>query len=107
MDVEFFYRNNKMKNLNQVTIIILALSVFGCASNSGENPSARKVSNVSASQNRNLKCNAGEILVCKARDSHRVSDGRYGRNNKRNQKCACQPEADLSGMGMDVLGNGQ
>ena len=43
-------------------------------------------------------------MVCKARDSHRVSDGRYGRKNKRNQKCSCQPEADLSGMAMDVIG---
>tara|TARA_B100000959_G_scaffold278583_1_gene337176 strand:+ start:295 stop:585 length:291 start_codon:yes stop_codon:yes gene_type:complete len=96
-----------MKKLNQTAIMILALSIFGCASNSGENPSDRNISNASASQSRDIKCNAGEILVCKARDSHRVSDGRYGRNNKRNQKCGCQPEADLSKMGMDVLGNGQ
>jgi hypothetical protein len=96
-----------MKNLNQIAIMILALSIFGCASNSGENPSARQASNASTSKSSDLKCNAGEILVCKARDSHRVSDGRYGRNNKRSKNCACQPEADLSGMGMDVLGNGQ
>jgi len=96
-----------MKNYNQITIMILAMSIFGCASNPSENSSARQVSNASASQSRDLQCNAGEILVCKARDSHRVSDGRYGRNNERNKKCACQPEADLSGMGMDVLGNGQ
>ena len=57
--------------------------------------------------NKEQKCNAGEILVCKARESHRISDGRYGRNSRKNQKCSCQPETDLSDMGMDVLGNGQ
>ena len=80
--------------------------IYGCAS-SGDASSIRQSARTSSTQTADLKCNAGEILVCKSRESHRVSDGRYGRKNKRNQKCSCQPEADLSGMGMDVLGNGQ
>jgi hypothetical protein len=87
-------------------ILIMTHVIYGCAS-SGDASSIRQSARTSSTQTADLKCNAGEILVCKSRESHRVSDGRYGRKNKRNQKCSCQPEADLSGMGMDVLGNGQ
>ena len=85
-------------------IIMMAYVISGCASSAGEMYSVKKGERISSTQTANIKCNAGEIMVCKARDSHRVSDGRYGRKNKRNQKCSCQPEADLSGMGMDVIG---
>jgi len=84
-------------------IIIMGFAISGCASSGGDMSEAKKNKRTS-SLTANLKCNAGEIKVCKARDSHRVSDGRYGRKGKRNQKCSCQPEADLSGMGMNVIG---
>jgi hypothetical protein len=85
-------------------IIIMGFAISGCASSGSDMSKAKKNNRTSSTQTANLKCNAGEIMVCKARDSHRVSDGRYGRKGKRNQKCSCQPEADLSGMGMDVIG---
>ena len=85
-------------------MIIMSFAVSGCASSGGDMSKAKKNNRTSSTQTANLKCNAGEIMVCKAREAHRVSDGRYGRKNKRNQKCSCQPEADLSGMGMDVIG---
>ena len=85
-------------------IIIMAYMISGCASSAGEISTVKMGERISSTQTANIKCNAGEIMVCKARDSHRVSDGRYGRKNKRNQKCSCQPEADLSGMAMDVIG---
>jgi hypothetical protein len=36
-----------------------------------------------------------------------VSDGRYGRKNKKSKACSCQQETDLSKMGINVIGNGQ
>jgi len=93
-----------MNIISYSLIIIMAYVISGCASSAGEMSSVKKGERISSTQTANIKCNAGEIMVCKARDSHRVSDGRYGRKNKRNQKCSCQPEADLSGMGMDVIG---
>ena len=94
-----------MNTYNMFVFVILALFLVGCASSSGGNQSTRNTS--TAMSNKEQKCNAGEILVCKARESHRISDGRYGRNSRKNQKCSCQPETDLSDMGMDVIGNGQ
>jgi len=93
-----------MKIIKLSVILLIAHVTYGCASSSGDVSSKRQGVRTSSTQTANLKCNAGEILVCKSRESHRVSDGRYGRKNKRNQKCSCQPEADLSGMGMDVIG---
>ncbi len=93
-----------MKIIKLSVILLITHVTYGCASSSGEVSSQRQGVRSSSAQAANLKCNAGEILVCKSRESHRVSDGRYGRKNKRNQKCSCQPEADLSGMGMDVIG---
>ena len=93
-----------MKIIKLSVILLIAHVTYGCASSSGEVSSKRDDVLTSSAQAANIKCNAGEILVCKSRESHRVSDGRYGRKNKRNQKCSCQPEADLSGMGMDVIG---
>ena len=93
-----------MKIIKFSVIILFAHLAYGCASSSGDVSSTQQGARTSSTQAANLKCNAGEILVCKSREAHRVSDGRYGRKNKRNQKCSCQPEADLSGMGMDVIG---
>ena len=93
-----------MNIINYSLIIIMAYVISGCASFAGEMYSVKKGERISSTQTAKIKCNAGEIMVCKARDSHRVSDGRYGRKNKRNQKFSCQPEADLSGMAMDVIG---
>ena len=93
-----------MKMIKLSMIIIMGFAISGCASSGSDMSKAKKNNRTSSTQTANLKCNTGEILVCKSRESHRVSDGRYGRKNKRNQKCSCQPEADLSGMGMDVIG---
>ena len=98
------FKSDYMNIIKYSFIIIMAYVISGCASSAGEMSSVKKGERISSTQTANIKCNAGEIMVCKARDSHRVSDGRYGRKNKRNQKCSCQPEADLSGMGMDVIG---
>ena len=68
-------------------ILLIAHVTYGCASSSGDVSSKRQGVRTSSAQAANLKCNAGEILVCKSREAHRVSDGRYGRKNKRNQKC--------------------
>ena len=73
-------------------IIIMGFAISGCASSGSDMSKAKKNNRTSSTQTANLKCNAGEIMVCKARDSHRVSDGRYGRKGKRNQKCSCQPK---------------
>ena len=92
-------------SFNLFTIVIV-LFLAGCASNSGEYPSARTPSSSPSSQNKALNCNAGEVLVCETRSPHRVSDGRYGRKNNKSKKCSCQQESDISDMGIDVLGQG-
>jgi hypothetical protein len=92
-------------SFNLFTIVIV-LFLAGCASNSGEYPSARTPSSSPSSQNKALNCNAGEVLVCETRSPHRVSDGRYGRKNKKSKACSCQQESDFSKMGIDVLGQG-
>ena len=92
-------------SFNLFTIVIV-LFLAGCASNSGEYPSARTPSSSPNTQSKALNCNAGEVLVCETRSPHRVSDGRYGRNNNKSKKCSCQQESDFSKMGIDVLGQG-
>ena len=64
-------------------IVAVALITAGCASNSGEYPSARTPSTSPTSTNKALKCNANEVLICETRSPHRVSDGRYGRKNNK------------------------
>ena len=89
-------------------LFILMCTLNGCANSTGEYQSAREPSTSATAQNRNLRCNAGEVLICETRSPHRVSDGRYGRKNTRSKKCSCQQETDLSKMmKVDVLGNGQ
>jgi hypothetical protein len=102
---EEFYKMSKLFNLLGVGVTFLFLS--GCASNSGEYPSARTPSTAPSSQSGALKCNAGELLVCESRSPHRISDGRYGRKNNKGKKCSCQPETDLSDFNNNVLGQGQ
>lgn len=92
-------------SFNLFTIVIV-LFLAGCASNSGEYPSARTPSSSPNTQSKALNCNAGEVLVCETRSPHRVSDGRYGRKNKKSKACSCQQESDFSKMGIDVLGQG-
>ena len=88
--------------------IVTGLFLAGCVSvNSGEYPSARTPSTSPNSESKALNCNAGEVLVCESRSPHRVSDGRYGRKNKKSKACSCQQETDLSKMGINVIGNGQ
>ena len=105
LSTEEFYKMSKSFNLLGVVVTFLFLS--GCASNSGEYPSAKTPTTASSSQSGALKCNAGELLVCESRSSHRISDGRYGRRGNKGQKCSCQPESDLSDFNTNVLGQGQ
>lgn len=97
-----------MSKLFNLLVVVVALFLAGCATNSGEYPSARTPSTSPASSSKALKCNAGELLVCETRSPHRVSDGRYGRKNNKSKKCSCQQETDLSNMrNTDNLGLGQ
>ena len=98
--------DRKMTKTFNLIIVAVALFTAGCASNSGEYPSARTPSTSPTSTNKALKCDANEVLICETRSPHRVSDGRYGRKNNKGKKCSCQPETDLSNMKIDVLGQG-
>ena len=100
--------NEFMKN--SVFIFFLSFFLVGCAGSMDrpEYQSANQPSTSAAAQNKNLKCNAGEVLICETRSPHRVSDGRYGRKNQRSKKCYCQQETDFIGnMTIDSLSNGQ
>ena len=97
-----------MKKIAQILLNLLILT--GCAGSMDrpEYQSAKQPSTSAAAQNKNLKCNAGEVLICETRSPHRVSDGRYGRKNQRSKKCYCQQETDFIGnMTIDSLSNGQ
>ncbi len=90
--------------LNKTFIVSFFVFFFllGCAS-SGTNdgsPSAKASSNVQKTQK---DCNAGEILHCQSRSPHRISDGRYGRNNRKSQTCMCVPERDLESLERSVI----
>jgi hypothetical protein len=94
---------------NIYSLVVLFI-ISGCAGilDQPEYQYAREPSTSTSAQNKGLKCNAGEVLVCETRSPHRVSDGRYGRKNQRAKKCYCQQESDLIGnMKIDTLGNGQ
>ena len=94
-------------------ILLTSLNLFfltGCAGSLDrpEYQTSRQPSTAASEQNKNIKCNAGEILICETRSPHRVSDGRYGWKNKRSKKCYCQQESDfIDNMKIDTLGNGQ
>jgi len=97
--------------MKKISLILLNLLILtGCAGSMdrAEYQSAKQPSTSAAAQNKNLKCNAGEVLICETRSPHRVSDGRYGRKNQRSKKCYCQQETDFIGnMTIDSLSNGQ
>ena len=91
-------------------ILLSLLFIAGCAGSLDrpEYQTSRQPSTSASEQNKNLKCNAGEVLICETRSPHRVSDGRYGWKNKRSKKCYCQQESDfIDNMSIDTLGNGQ
>ena len=91
-------------------ILLNLLFIAGCAGSLDrpEYQTSRQPSTSASEQNKNLKCNAGEVLICETRSPHRVSDGRYGWKNKRSKKCYCQQESDfIDNMSIDSLGNGQ
>ena len=95
---------------NILLISLNSLLLTGCAGSLDrpEYQTSRQPSTASSEQNKNIKCNAGEILICETRSPHRVSDGRYGWKNKRSKKCYCQQESDfIDNMKIDTLGNGQ
>tara|TARA_Y100001947_G_C10259611_1_gene269513 strand:+ start:35 stop:328 length:294 start_codon:yes stop_codon:yes gene_type:complete len=97
-----------MRNISLISLNLLLLT--GCAGSLDrpEYQTSRQPSTASSEQNKNIKCNAGEILICETRSPHRVSDGRYGWKNKRSKKCYCQQESDfIDNMKIDTLGNGQ
>ncbi|MBG61622.1 MAG: hypothetical protein CMP03_03860 [Woeseiaceae bacterium] len=97
-----------MRNILLISLNLLLLT--GCAGSLDrpEYQTSRQPSTASSEQNKNIKCNAGEILICETRSPHRVSDGRYGWKNKRSKKCYCQQESDfIDNMKIDTLGNGQ
>ena len=89
-----------------IVSIFVFVSLLGCAAsgtNDGSSSSAKAPStSPNAIQNQKV-CNAGEILHCTSRSPHRISDGRYGRNNKRSQKCMCVPESDLESLQRSVI----
>ena len=95
---------------NILLILLNLLLLTGCAGSLDrpEYQTSRQPSTAASEQNKNIKCNAGEILICETRSPHRVSDGRYGWKNKRSKKCYCQQESDfIDNMKIDTLGNGQ
>ena len=97
-----------MRNILLISLNLLFLT--GCAGSLDrpEYQTSRQPSTAASEQNKNIKCNAGEILICETRSPHRVSDGRYGWKNKRSKKCYCQQESDfIDNMKIDTLGNGQ
>ena len=89
-----------------IVSIFVFFSLLGCAASGTNDGSSSSANAPSTSQNaiQNQKlCNAGEILHCTSTSPHRISDGRYGRNNKRSQKCMCVPESDLESLQRSVI----
>ena len=89
-----------------IVSIFVFFSLLGCAAsgtNDGSSSSAKAPStSPNAIQNQKV-CNAGEILHCATRSPHRISDGRYGRNNNKSKKCMCVPEGDLESLERSVI----
>ena len=94
--------------LNKIFIlsVFVFFSLLGCAAsgtNDGSSSSARATSTSTNARNAQKVCNAGEILHCATRSPHRISDGRYGRNNNKSKKCMCVPEGDLESLERSVI----
>lgn len=86
--------------------IFMIFSLLGCAAsgtNDGSFPSAKEPSTSPNARQAQKVCNAGEILHCVTRSPHRISDGRYGRNNRKSQRCMCVPESDLESLERSVI----
>ena len=95
-----------MLNKTFVMSMLVFFSLLGCASsgtNDGSSPSAKAPSTSLNARKTQKDCNAGEILHCQSRSPHRISDGRYGRNNNKSKKCMCVPEGDLQSLERSVI----
>ena len=95
-----------MLNKTFIVSILVFFSLLGCAASgtNDDSSSSAQASSTSPNAKKAQKvCNAGEILHCVSRSSHRISDGRYGRNNNKNKKCMCVPEGDLESLQRSVI----
>ena len=92
-----------MLNKTFIVSILVFFSLLGCAASGTNDSSSSSTRASSTSPNAQKVCNAGEILHCASRSSHRISDGRYGRNNNKSKKCMCVPEGDLESLERSVI----
>lgn len=95
-----------MLNKTFIVSILVFFSLLGCAASgtNDDSSSSAQASSTSPNAKKAQKvCNAGEILHCVSRSSHRISDGRYGRNNNKKKKCMCVPEGDLESLQRSVI----
>ncbi len=92
-----------MLNKTYILSILVFFSLLGCAASGTNDSSSSSARASSTSPNAQKVCNAGEILHCASRSPHRISDGRYGRNNNKSKKCMCVPEGDLQSLERSVI----
>jgi len=92
-----------MLNKTFIVSILVFVSLLGCAASGTNDSSSSSARASSTSPNAQKVCNAGEILHCASRSPHRISDGRYGRNNNKSKKCMCVPEGDLQSLERSVI----
>ena len=92
-----------MLNKTFIVSILVFFSLLGCAASGANDSSSSSARASSTSPNAQKVCNAGEILHCASRSPHRISDGRYGRNNNKSKKCMCVPEGDLQSLERSVI----
>ncbi len=92
-----------MLNKTFIVSMLVFFSLLGCAASGTNDSSSSSARASSTSPNAQKVCNAGEILHCASRSPHRISDGRYGRNNNKSKKCMCVPEGDLQSLERSVI----
>ena len=92
-----------MLNKTFIISVFVFFSLLGCAASGTNDNSSSSARASSTSPNAQKVCNAGEILHCASRSPHRISDGRYGRNNNKSKKCMCVPEGDLQSLERSVI----
>ena len=92
-----------MLNKTFIVSILVFFCLLGCAASGTNDSSSSSARASSTSPNAQKVCNAGEILHCASRSPHRISDGRYGRNNNKSKKCMCVPEGDLQSLERSVI----
>lgn len=82
-------------NIRKFWLCGVALVFFGCAGSleQPEYPPAKMPSTAPNSPQQEIKCNAGETLICLT--ERRVSDRRFGRKKMAAGYCSCNP--DLTG----------